>query len=290
MCNDASKRSVTDWRTGECMHRRDLPAIADVPQGLRNGRSIHDGYARGWGLEFGDLRLKIADDPVYRAAAQLAEGRSVQSERNRMNIFLILKFFTSDLPPGDVVEFGAYKGGSAIFMAKVCQMLLPGTRVFAFDTFTGIPNPDPDVDQHHVGDFGDVDYEALVSFVAAAGLSNLHLIKGRFEDTVPEAFDRIPAIRLAHIDCDVQPAVEYSYEISKPKMAAGGYVVFDDALYELSGRDRSGRRPRHTSRRPQFRADLPTLRVPHLERTPRCADYLTAIKTKTQAISAPVMA
>src|SRR5580765_7424551 len=98
------------------MNLCDLPPITDVPEGLRKGRNVHDGYARGWGLEFGDLSGKISNDPLYREAAALAQGRSVQSERNRMNIFLILKLFASDLPPGDVVEMGAYRGSSAIFM------------------------------------------------------------------------------------------------------------------------------------------------------------------------------
>jgi len=36
-------------------------------------------------------------------------------------------------------------------------------------------------------------------------------------------------ISLAHIDCDIAPAVKYSYEGVRPFMVDGGYMVFDDA-------------------------------------------------------------
>jgi hypothetical protein len=103
--------------------------------------------------------------------------------------------------------------------------------VFAFDTFSGIPYADEAADQHAAGDFNDVDFEELASFVAEAQLSNLHLIRGRFEDTAPATLKGIPAIRLCHVDCDVREAVAFSYDAAKPKMVNGGYIVFDDALY-----------------------------------------------------------
>lgn len=213
------------------MRRSDLPDVSNIADGLRLGRSPRDGYARGYGLEFDALSEKIALDPLYRSASALAEGRSIQSERNRMNLFLLLRFFARALPRGDIVEFGSYRGGSAIFMARVAQELLPGTRVFAFDTFSGIPYADRAIDQHTAGDFNDVDFEELSSFVADAQLSNLHLIRGRFEETAPSAIGRIAGIRLCHVDCDVREAVAFSYETARPKMVPGGYMVFDDALY-----------------------------------------------------------
>ena len=42
---------------------------------------------------------------------------------------------------------------------------------------------------------------------------------------------RAGPVALAHIDCDIQPSVEYSYEAVKPHMVDGGYIVFDDATF-----------------------------------------------------------
>jgi predicted O-methyltransferase YrrM len=213
------------------MKETDLPAFQAIPQGYRHGRSIRDGYARGWGLEFGDLKARVAEDPLYRDAVDLAQGRTIQAEANRMNIFLLLKFFVGKLPPGAMVEFGAFKGGSAIFMARICAALHPGTQVYAFDTFAGMPQTDRTIDAHNANDFADVDFDELQAYVSSVGLRNLHLVRGTFEETAPQVLPEVGAIRLCHIDCDIRSAVLYSYEASLPHMVPGGYLVFDDALY-----------------------------------------------------------
>jgi cephalosporin hydroxylase len=213
------------------LHQSDLPVFDNIPAGYRSGRSIRDGYVRGWGLEFGGLKAKILGDPIYREAVALATGRTVQSEPNRMNVFLLLKFYVQQLQPGHVVEFGAYRGGSAIFMAAVCKALDPSMHVYAFDTFSGMPETDPNVDAHKKADFKDVDYDELRQYAASNGLTNLHFIRGTFEDTAEAALKDVGALRLAHIDCDIRSAVLYSYEVCRTRMVEGGYLVFDDALY-----------------------------------------------------------
>jgi hypothetical protein len=198
---------------------------------FRSGRSVRDGHFRGVGLQFGELRSLIYDDPLYKDALALAGVRTIQSELNRMNLYLLLKYYVSRLGWGHVVEFGSYKGGSAIFMAKVCSVLYPGMKVFAFDTFSGMPSTDSSIDAHRAGDFKDVDFNELESYISAIGLDNLVLVPGLFEESVPKTFHDISAIRLAHIDCDIRSAVEYSYNASRERIVAGGYYVFDDALF-----------------------------------------------------------
>ena len=102
---------------------------------IRNGRYISEGSARGWGLQFGDLREKIRSDPLYQEASALANGRTIVTEGNRMNIFLIMKYFLPKISTDHIIEFGSYKGGNAIFMSAVARDLLPNTKVYAFDTF-----------------------------------------------------------------------------------------------------------------------------------------------------------
>src|SRR5262245_4370789 len=116
-----------------------LPDFPALEPGLRLGRSVKDGYARGWGIQFGTLRDDVRADPVYQKAAKLARGRSVVSEDNRINLYLICRFFLKRLELGHIVEFGAYKGGNALFMAAVAAEVLPNTKVYALDTYAGIP-------------------------------------------------------------------------------------------------------------------------------------------------------
>lgn len=213
------------------MANYNLPFFDQIKEEVRKGRNVRDGYARGWGLQFGDLKAKIAADSLYQDALALAVGRTLQAEDNRMNMYLLMKFFLGQLPMGHIVEYGSFKGGSAIFMAKVCSVLHPGMQVYAFDTFAGMPETDRAIDAHRAGDFKDVNFEELQDYIRSTGLNNLHLVRGLFEDTAPAKLPDIGAIRLAHIDCDIRSAIEYSYNASLPYMVKGGYIVLDDALF-----------------------------------------------------------
>jgi predicted O-methyltransferase YrrM len=206
-----------------------LPVLNNISHDLRNGRNIYDGYIRGWGIQFGDLREQVRKDPLYRQALALSSDRTVISEDNRMNLFLILRFFLDKIGPGDIIEFGSYRGGNAIFLAHVVDQLYPGTKVYSLDTFSGMPATNSEIDAHQEGDFGEVDLDELRRFTAANGLHNLEFVQGLFQETAPAVLSRAKNIVLAHIDCDIYSSVAYSYEIVKAHMAMGGYLVFDDA-------------------------------------------------------------
>ena len=149
-----------------------------------------------------------------------------------MNLFLLLNYFLPSLgSTGDILAFGAYRGGNALFMARVVASAMPGTRVYALDTYEGMPETDSGIDRHRAGDFSDVDLPELRRHAAAIGLGNVEFVQGLFEDPAPALLAGISAVSLAHIDCDIYSAVRYSYEICKPRMLPGGYYVFDDALY-----------------------------------------------------------
>jgi len=196
--------------------------------GIRNGRSPSDGHFRGCGLDSGALRQEVLADPRYREALACAEGRTVVTQDRLMNLFLLLTRYLSQLDPGDIIEFGSYRAGSAFFMGKLAQEFLPGTQVFALDTFSGLPEVDPTIDAHGAGDFK-VDFQEITRMKDRLGLSNVHLIKGMFQDTAPGLLARNRPFRLAHIDCDLYSSVIYSYDVSKSRMVKGGYIVFDDA-------------------------------------------------------------
>jgi macrocin-O-methyltransferase TylF-like protien len=206
-----------------------LPELQGLAHGLRQGRNVYEGYQRGWGLQFGGLRDAVVADPLYQEAIALAAGRTIMAELNRMNIFLIMRFFLRSIERGAILEFGSYLGGNAIFMAHVARRLHPGMKVYALDTFEGMPATDKNVDAHNEGDFSGVDLDELRSFAASSGLDNLEFVKGYFEDTTPGVLQKAGRVALAHIDCDILPSVQYSYEAVKSHMVDGGYLVFDDA-------------------------------------------------------------
>lgn len=200
-------------------------------ENMRNQRNIKHGYARGWGIQFGDLKEKTLNDPLYKQAVSLITGRSVVSEDNRINLFLIIRDYLKDIPAGDIIEFGSYKGGIAIFMAHIARQLHPKMKVYSLDTFAGMPETDSAIDAHNKGDFADVDLDELRRYAEGLGLSNLEFVKGPFEETAESVLARTSGVALAHVDCDIYSSVAYSYDVVKQRMVDGGYIVFDDALY-----------------------------------------------------------
>ncbi len=172
-----------------------------------------------------DIRRCLINATEKRCRRKILVG-----EQSLCNLFLLIKFFLPRLLSGQIVEFGSFKGGSAIFMAALAKEFLPGAQVIGFDTFTGMPPTDRSIDEHRPGGFADVDLQELRQYAKRVGLDSLTFVQGKFEDTAHAALQRLGKVVLCHIDCDIRSSVEYAYDAVKPYMAAGGYWVFDDLL------------------------------------------------------------
>lgn len=207
-----------------------LPTLTGMARSMHKGRCAYDGSQRGWGLQFGNLKSAVLADELYQAAFSCSQGRTIMSEANRMNIFLLMRFFLQQIPFGHIVEYGSYRGGNAIFMAYIAKRLYPGMKIFAMDTYEGMPETDKAIDMHNKGDFRDADFDSLLSYKDTLDLDNLILVKGLFEETNTRVMDEAQNVCLTHIDCDIAPAVRFAYENVRPHMVKGGYYVFDDAL------------------------------------------------------------
>ncbi|NWG53836.1 MAG: class I SAM-dependent methyltransferase [Hydrogenophilaceae bacterium] len=211
---------------------RDLPPIeslvhVSVVDGVRGGRVPREGYQRGWGLQFGGLSEKIEAEPLFRHAINSVGIPQLVSPENRKNIYLLLTRYLPKLPSQNIIEFGTYRGGNALFMALIMRELNPSAKVYALDTFTGMPETDKTRDAHSAGDFSDASLPVLNERIAQLGLTNLLPVQGLFEDTFP-GLDAGP-FGLAHIDCDIYSGVKFAQDAVWPRMCAGGYVVYDDA-------------------------------------------------------------
>lgn len=206
----------------------ELPNIG-TPDTIVGGRSPRDGYQRGWGLMHADLAAQVAAHPLYQSAVEASGGWSLMVDAKRMNLFLILTTFFDRLSDHDVIEFGSYRGGNALFMAHVLKALKPKAKVYACDTYAGMPVTDAGRDLHSAGDFSDASYEALSKRRDKLKLKNLVIVKGLFEDTFPGIAKTKLRFGLAHIDCDIYSGVKYAQDAVWPFMTKGGYIAYDDA-------------------------------------------------------------
>ena len=119
-------------------------------------------------------------------------------------------------PSGCFVEFGVYRGESAIMLAEVARA--QGRTLYLYDTFCGIPFAD-EIDQHPVGDFGDTDVGRVRLTIPDA-----IVVQGIF----PESLVSMPPISFVHVDCDQYRSVKSACEIFPPFMVSGGIMLFDD--------------------------------------------------------------
>jgi hypothetical protein len=205
-------------------------AAAHANPVVRKGRNVAAGNLRGWGLEFSDLAIEVSEQSDFRAAQALATGRTLLTAPKLVNLYLIMKYGLNSVA-GDIVEFGSYRGGSALFMAQLLKMWGSEKRVFACDTFDGMPSTDPAIDLHNSGDFGDSQFSEIEAKRDAAGLVNyLVLVKGLFEKSLP-SLKCDKTFSLAHVDCDIYEATKYVLREVGCSLAPGAYVVLDDPLF-----------------------------------------------------------
>lgn len=210
-----------------------LAQLSPRPWQVDRGRAIELGHMRGWGLEYGGLGAEIARQPEFAQALKLAHSRgSLLTPAKLMNLYLLIRLGLPQLESGDIVEFGSYKGGSAIFMASLLRSFGSRARVYALDTYAGMPPTDAVRDLHRAGDFIDTNLDDFQRAIQDNGLSECLIpVKGVFTDTLPGVLAAGRRIALAHVDCDIYEGVKYAIIASQPHMVADGYFVFDDPLH-----------------------------------------------------------
>ena len=208
-------------------HRDSYPIL------VSDGRDLGAGHQRGNRLEYGSLiEHTLSEDLIFREAATASRDRgSLLSDHKLANLYLIIRYAM----PEDatcIFEFGSYMGGSAVFMATILKRLGRPGKVFAFDTFAGMPETDPVRDLHRAGDFADAQYDGLVRYIADNGLADhVALVKGLFSATLPAVLSAGNRPSLLHIDCDIYEPVKYTINACLPYLTPASHIVLDDPLH-----------------------------------------------------------
>lgn len=206
-------------------------------ENIIGGRNVSEGYDRGCGIKYGNIIECVQKDSDFISCMKIMDNRSIMQYERLINLFLIIKFYLPALIEKNkesserfaIMEFGSYRGGSALFMAQLCKLLKLPVDVYGLDTFEGMPNTDGTLDAHKKGDFQDVDIRELNAYKEKNTLDNLYFVKGLFEETAVETLDNCGKLLLVHIDCDIYTAVKYAYDVTQEYMIPGGYFIFDDA-------------------------------------------------------------
>lgn len=142
--------------------------------------------------------------------------------------------------PGDVMEFGVYKGASLIRLATFRAMMEAehSRKIIGFDAFGKFPTSSntPDGDKEFIEKFEQAGGDGLSltqteQILEAKGLrGNVSLVEGDIMKTLPGYFEKHPHTRIAllHVDVDIYEPSVFILEQCWDRLVPGGLVVFDD--------------------------------------------------------------
>jgi len=158
-----------------------------------------------------------------------------QLDRARLDAWEYLKSANRSLPPitgsmieafrlamdaapkdGMVLEFGVRFGNTIRQIAS-----LAGQQVYGFDSFEGLPEV-----WHH---------EPKGSYTTRGEIpavpSNVQLLAGWFEDTLPKFLEKHPGhVRFVNIDCDIYSSTKTVLDQLAPRIMPGSVIVFDEYI------------------------------------------------------------
>jgi Macrocin-O-methyltransferase (TylF) len=149
--------------------------------------------------------------------------------------------------PGDIVEFGVYRGASLMAWANFLEIRNMGDRqkrVFGFDNFAGFgeltdaDGPDDESVGKTSGGFSSEDFEAPLRDVISIFdrdrfipyKDRIVLIKGDIEETLPRFVEEHSGIRISllHFDVDLYRPTILGLELLWDLVVPGGVVAFDE--------------------------------------------------------------
>lgn len=222
------KRTLTRFDLGDIRY----PVRAKSPVANRALNLMTAGLRRA-GVELDRWR---PFDPALRG-----EGRDQPYEAETMvglkrldNLEYCVRTVVEEGVPGDLLEAGVWRGGSAIFMRALLEVFKDETRtVWAADSFEGLPPPDPSVpadrgDKHHLNSLLSVTLDDVRQNFAKYGLldERTKFLKGWFAETLPDA--PIQSLAVLRADGDMYASTMDILEPLYPKVSRGGFVVIDD--------------------------------------------------------------
>jgi len=130
--------------------------------------------------------------------------------------------------PGDLVECGVYRGGSAGILGL--EAMRSDRRLWLFDAFAGMPDPSERDDRGAqtiaTGFVGsEADTHRVLERLGVPP-DRYTLVVGWLEETLPKL--EKPPVALLHIDTDFHDPVKIALEQFYPHVSPGGYVVLND--------------------------------------------------------------
>lgn len=156
------------------------------------------------------------------------------------------KYILKNNIPGDFVECGIWKGGNVILIKKLLFNLKKSRKIFCYDTFEGLTEPDSRDEPWHNryntkevwekknkknhNDWCYSSYDSVLNNFKKElkNFREIKLIKGKVEDTLKIKKNLPKKISLLRLDTDWYKSTKVELEKLYPLLAKGGILLIDD--------------------------------------------------------------
>ena len=185
------------------------------------------------------------DDAVFLKIYGECKEFSFTTIEPLFSLYNSVKYIVENNIPGDFVECGVWKGGSAMLMAKTLISLGSTERkIYLYDTFEGMSEPtEKDVDfqgksaenllanNSKLEDKNVWCYSSLEEVqknIASCGYpkENIILVKGKVEETIPNTLPK--QISLLRLDTDWFESTYHELHHLYPILVKNGVLIIDD--------------------------------------------------------------
>lgn len=186
-------------------------------------------------------------DPPFLEIAKVCAPFTMTSIERMYALYKAVEYIVTLDVPGDLVECGVWRGGSAMVCAMtLLRMNRPDKTIYLYDTYEGLPRPREDVDvdlwsnrgidgwrlhqrdsvAHNDWAYASLDEVRQNLIATGYPQDKLVFVKGMVEETIP---DTAPAgIALLRLDTDWYESTYHELVHLFPRLSPAGVLILDD--------------------------------------------------------------
>jgi hypothetical protein len=183
-----------------------------------------------------ELRAFLPKDHVFLQLWPQVAGTTILHPLQALNIVERLDAVLQR-QPGDVIECGVFRGVTSVLMAKLMELRGSDKKLFLFDSFEGLPEPDRRVDaslRFQKGAWAASRQEVEALLARYGVLKRCVITEGWFSATLAK-LKPDQKFCFAYIDADLHASTVDCLQHLWTRMESGAIAVFDDYHHPSGG-------------------------------------------------------